>query len=606
MDLQDLISLSLLTAGALVAGWGLVRLLRRELLRARDSRRDDDGVREVAGSSGLGRAGGWAVGLVLLTVVLGLEGIERRGMSHVEVYIPNIELPRGISEPPPRTALPEVVWWHWHDEPHPPGYFVAMWGWTKAFGTSLTALRLPGVLFGGLAVGLMFLVGARLYGPAAGLVGAGLLALNGHHVYWMQNARMYEPSLAFGLLSVWLWIRLLERRRWSVWEAVAYVAATAAGAYLQVYFWPFLAGQMAYTLFVASRRRVHPVLGLQTLAVILGTPMWAHAVYRAYSQPQNATSLAFVQDFVNFGFLFQPDDWSLAPRDVAPGVEWLITGLAVVALGSFLARPRTRRWRPADPDEGFAPSLLLPVAAGFALIAVALGREAFRRQTLVMATGLVPLLAWAHLAVWYRIRSPGAGSDGRSPAPGGPDPVAVTLAVSLGLVLTLGLFVPFLVSRGMLILVPLLLLVLGAGLAELLRRSRPAGVLALAGLAVLGITSVLYFRAKPGPNDHRGLADAMTPRLLDDDRIFVPNRDWVTTPIYYHLPDRFDQLVAEGYAEATTHPDVDRVWVLRYSDIPTPPEMLDALASFRATDSVASLRSVAVLYERGGPGGGAP
>ncbi|MEQ9568846.1 MAG: glycosyltransferase family 39 protein, partial [Longimicrobiales bacterium] len=349
MDRQDLISALLLAAGALVAGGGLVRLLRSETWRARDtspSPPDEPGP-EAANRGAPRRVRRAAVGLALLTVVVGLEGIERRGMSHVEVYIPNIELPDGLSEPPPRLDLGDVVWWHWHDEPHPPGYFVAMWGWTKAFGTSLVSLRLPGVLFGGLAVGLMVLVGARLYGAAAGLVAAGLLALNGHHVYWMQNARMYEPSLAFGLLSTWLWIRLLERDRLPLWEAVAYVAATAAGVYLQVYVWPFIAGQMAWTLLVASRRRVHPVLGLQTLAVILGTPMWAHAVYRAYSQPQNATSFTFVQDFLNFGFLFQPDDWSLVARDVAAPVEWLVTALAVGAQALVVARPRSDPWRPA-------------------------------------------------------------------------------------------------------------------------------------------------------------------------------------------------------------------------------------------------------------------
>ncbi|MEQ9568911.1 MAG: hypothetical protein RLN75_01870, partial [Longimicrobiales bacterium] len=184
------------------------------------------------------------------------------------------------------------------------------------------------------------------------------------------------------------------------------------------------------------------------------------------------------------------------------------------------------------------------------------------------------------------------------------DPVATALVVSVGLVFALGLRVPFLVSRGMLVMVPLLLLVLGAGLAEGLRRSRPAGTLALATVAVLGIASIVYFRGIPGPNDHRGLARAMATRLLDDDRIFVPRGDWVTTPVFYHLPDRLDQFVGDDYADVAARPGVDRIWILRYSDIPTPAPMLQALTRYQPVDSVAALRAVAVLYERNDSAGG--
>ena len=600
MDAQDWLSLMILVTGVTVAGAGCVGILRSNVWPSGHT---------PAGSRPSGTPRGaapWVAALLAaIAISMAFEGIERRGMSHVEVYVPNIELPADISEPPQRTDLGELVWWHWHLEPHPQGYYMSMWAWTKAFGTSLVALRTPSVLLGGLAVGLIFLVGARLYGVRAGLIAAALLAFNGHHVYWMQQARMYGPSLAFALLSVWLWLRLLERDRLPRLESAAYVAVTAFGTYLQVYFWPFIAGQMAWTVLVLRRRDVHPVLGLQTLAVILGTPMWAHAVYRAYTQPQNPTSFAFVQDFLNFGFLFQPEDWSLVPRDINAPVEWTATIVAILALVFYFRRPRDRAWQPAktEPNGLLSPRVLAPVAAGFALILLALGREAFRRQTGVMLTAVVPLGAWAHYAFWvWFARARMAGEEGVAPQARATDPVAFAVVASAGLVFALGLAVSFLVSRGMLVMVPLLLLVLAAGIDELIRRSRGVGIGAVALAVFLGAWSVHYYRELPGPNDYRGIASRMIDRMEPSDRIFVPAGDYVTTPIFYHLEGRFDQLVGADWSEVSADARVERIWTLRFSDIPMRPEIASALSGFEPVDSVAVHREVAVLHRRVDPG----
>jgi hypothetical protein len=607
MDLQDTISLTILAAGAILAGGGLLGMLRSSLWRGSHTDADARPPAQVRESEAFRGPAPWLAGLLVLVALgMGFEGIEHRGMSHVEVYVPNIELPAEISEPPERSALGDVLWWHWHFEPHPQGYYVGMWAWTKAFGTSLVALRTPTILLGGLAVWLVFLVGTRAYGVRAGLIAAALLAFNGHHVYWMQNARMYGPSLAVGLLSLWLWLRLLERDRLPRGESAAYVVVTALGTWLQVYFWPFIAGQMAWTAFGRRRREPHPVLGLQTLAVILGTPMWAHAVYRAYAQPQNATTFSFVQDFFNFGFLFQPEDWSLTPRDVAVPVEWVATALAAVVLYFYLRRPRSGNWQPAAvPETPAALSLraLAPVALGLALVLLALGREAFRRQTGVMLTAAVPLAAWAHLAAWRAFARSRAGSVEPTGTPVRAwDPVAFALAVSAGLVFALGLAVSFLVSRGMLVLVPLLLLVFAAGMDQLWRRSRAAGVAALALALALGSWSVVYYRGIPDPNDYRGIASAMLERMEPQDRIFVPSGDWVTTPVFYHLNGHFDRLVGRDWSTVAEDAEVERVWTLRFSDIPMDPGIAAALVGFEAVDSVAIHREVAVLHHRRGPG----
>lgn len=606
MDLNDLISLLLLLGGALVVGVGLIAFVRREVWHSRDisahSAHDSVPDRSAARQP-LPRWAPWTVlALAVVCMALGFEGIERRGMSHVEVYVPNISLPEGVSEPPPRSGIAETAWWHWHIEPHPQGYYFGMWAWTKAFGTSLVALRTPGVLFGGLSVVLIFLVGRRLYGVGTGVLAAAFLALNGHHVYWMQNARMYEPSLAVGLVSLLLLIRLLEEERAPPWVQLAYVLATAAGAYFQIYFWFFVFGQMVYTLFFARTRGrgVPRAFALQSLAVLLATPMFAHAIYRAYSQPQDATSFWFLQDFFNFGFLFQPDVWSTVHRDANPVVEWVLSGIAVTALVAFALR-RTD-WKPgASAAGGIAVRSVVPIALGMAMILWALGREAYQRQVAVSLTGLLPLLVVLNLALWTRwLANVRGGEESATPSSGPRSaPVATILGVFCTVVFALGLAVPFLVSRGILVIVPALLLVLAAGLGEVGRRSTVLGGAMATVVLAFSAMSVNYFRALPGPNDYRGLAEQLSLALEDGDRIFVPERDWVTTPIYYHLPDEFDRLVARDYAETVESEGPKRIWLLRFSEIPTPDEMTEGLRGFSQVDSLMSHNSKALLFVRG-------
>ena len=85
---------------------------------------------------------------IVLTIILRLWGIESRSLSHPEIYVPGIHLVPDISEPTPTAwALPQRSGGTFMTSRIPMGWYVAMLGWTKTFGTSHLALRFPGVLF---------------------------------------------------------------------------------------------------------------------------------------------------------------------------------------------------------------------------------------------------------------------------------------------------------------------------------------------------------------------------------------------------------------------------------------------------------------------------
>lgn len=90
-------------------------------------------------------------------------------------------------------------------------------------------LRLPALVAGVLAVAAVWWAGRELVGPRAGLLAAGLMAVNPYAIYQSQYARPFSLVMLFSAVSfAALAVGLRDdRRRW--W--VLYVAATALAAY---------------------------------------------------------------------------------------------------------------------------------------------------------------------------------------------------------------------------------------------------------------------------------------------------------------------------------------------------------------------------------------
>jgi mannosyltransferase len=114
-----------------------------------------------------------------------------------------------------------------------PLYTVAMRPWIGLTGYSPFALRYSSLFFGLLAVPLTYVLGRRTLGTAVGLVGATLVALSPHLVWYSQEAKMYGVILALGLLAIYGLRRALDdggRARW--WGVV--VGATTLALYSHI------------------------------------------------------------------------------------------------------------------------------------------------------------------------------------------------------------------------------------------------------------------------------------------------------------------------------------------------------------------------------------
>lgn len=127
---------------------------------------------------------------------------------------------------------------------------------------SLAGLRVVSIIAGTLTPVGLYLMGRRLYGEAAALLGAYLLLLNPLHIYYSQE---FQPSAVFALLSLGAFlamVRSAESNRWRDWLVYDIIAIillhTQREAAFFVITFPII--QLCRALFfppVHSERRMH-------------------------------------------------------------------------------------------------------------------------------------------------------------------------------------------------------------------------------------------------------------------------------------------------------------------------------------------------------------
>jgi hypothetical protein len=274
-----------------------------------------------------------------------------------------------------------------------------MLGWTKVFGSSIHALRLPSVLFGVGSVFLVYLLARVTVGTATALLASAMLALNGFHVFWSQVARMYAMACFLGLLSTVLLVLLIRKPDRPRLYCIVYVAAVLSGLATHVYFWPLFITQLLWILVMGIRTRAG-LVGLarvQILTFILATPLVAIAIYQkgAASRPPTLSPITAVFRYLQAGALFE-----LGPRKLFEGS---VVGLAaVLALTGTLVllTAAAAAWSDRTEDPGSAGELeqcgaVRPAAmAGAALLMVAnILVFAYVAKTLQPSRSTTPILA---------------------------------------------------------------------------------------------------------------------------------------------------------------------------------------------------------------------
>jgi putative flippase GtrA len=191
---------------------------------------------------------------------------------------------------------------------HPPGFQIVLFYVMKLLGDSEVALRLPSAIAGVLSIGMIFLLGRRLYSWREGLLAAGLLAVCRTPIYYSQEARSYSLLLLFALITTYVWIGLMRRLRSEeddvpLSAAFAYIAPAVFCCYLHYYglFLVALQGLCALLVF-RGRFTLLRVVFVYVLIGMAYLPWVSKMLVHAAKQP----SAAFVSpNPFTFGFFVE-------------------------------------------------------------------------------------------------------------------------------------------------------------------------------------------------------------------------------------------------------------------------------------------------------------
>jgi uncharacterized membrane protein len=156
---------------------------------------------------------------------------------------------------------------------HPAGVQLFLYFWTKVFGISQFAVRLPFVICGIASLYLVYRIGKMWFNANAGLIAAAILCTLEYTILYSQIARPYAPGLFFSLLVVYFWTKLFfDKQPPTIITYAAFALSVIACMYTHYYASFFAAMVCATGVFFLNRNNWKPYLLCGLGIVILYLP----------------------------------------------------------------------------------------------------------------------------------------------------------------------------------------------------------------------------------------------------------------------------------------------------------------------------------------------
>ena len=179
-------------------------------------------------------------------------------------------------------------------ENHPPLYFVILHYWTGLFGDSEFSARFLSVIFGILALIVVYKLGSLIFDKETGILSALLMAISAFYIGNSQEARMYSLAILLALSSIYFFIKLFEKDNFSV--KAGYVLFTTLLFYTQYsgFFILLVQNVFFFTMLLLSKKpgtlNLRRWLLIQAVLLLLFIPWISFAVENLIHAAGNTSS----------------------------------------------------------------------------------------------------------------------------------------------------------------------------------------------------------------------------------------------------------------------------------------------------------------------------
>ena len=164
-----------------------------------------------------------------------------------------------------RMPFPEMHRFLIEDLVHPPLHYYLLHWWFQAFGYGPLQARVLSLIFGVLAVLMLYLLARYLFGLTTALLSAFLLAVSQVTIMYSQEARPYAMCLLIVLCCAYYFLRAVREKRLSFWAAFILFA----GLLLYTHYYGFFA-LGAIAVFAAFYWRRYPISWAWLLTGVFG------------------------------------------------------------------------------------------------------------------------------------------------------------------------------------------------------------------------------------------------------------------------------------------------------------------------------------------------
>jgi 4-amino-4-deoxy-L-arabinose transferase-like glycosyltransferase len=220
--------------------------------------------------SGLHNVRSWIgrAGITLLAAALRLYRLDSQSVWYDEIFAMSVSrLPFRAMQ---RMLVSDVV--------HPPLHYYALHLWFQAFGFGPVAARLLSVIFGCLAVVMMYVLGRYLFDARAGWISSLLLGCSQLGVMYSQEARPYAQFLFLFLACAYLFVRAIREKRLRLW--ITFVGSASLLIYTHYYGFLVLGSLAFFALCYRKRYRLSRawILGAVLALAVAYTPWLSSGV----------------------------------------------------------------------------------------------------------------------------------------------------------------------------------------------------------------------------------------------------------------------------------------------------------------------------------------